>query len=99
MSQLRLDVLKLVCEVTCKYQSVRKLEDILTNHASQSKRNTNGAHHCEGDADDISIVSSSTSDLGESSRSDNSDSTFHPAYDNDEEHDVSCRLYLSLIHI
>ena len=86
-------MLKLVCEVTCKYQSVRKLEDNLTNHASQSKRNTNGSHHCDGDADDVSIVSSSTSDLGESSRSDNSDSTFHPACDNDDEHDVSCRLY------
>ena len=93
LSRLRLDVLKLVCEVTCKYQSVRKLEDNLTNHASQSKRNTNGSHHCDGDADDVSIVSSSTSDLGESSRSDNSDSTFHPACDNDDEHDVSCRLY------
>ena len=77
--QLRLDVLKLVCEVTCKYQSVRKLEDNLTNHASQSKRNTSGSHHCDGDVDDVSIVSSSTSDLGESSQSDNLDSTFHPA--------------------
>ena len=86
-------MLKLVCEVTCKYQSVRKLEDNLTNHASQSKRNTNGSHHCDGDADDVSIVSSSTSDLGESSRSDNSDSTLHPVCDDDDEHDDSCRLY------
>ena len=93
LSRLRLDVLKLVCEVTCKYQSVRKLEDNLTNHASQSKRNTSGSHHCDGDVDDVSIVSPSTSDLGESSQSDNSDSTFHLACDNDDEHNVSCRLY------
>ena len=93
LSRLRLDVLKLVCKVTCKHQSVRKLEDNLTNHASQSKRNTNGSHHCDGDADDGSIVSSFNSDLGESSRSNNSDITFHPAYDDDDEHDVSCRLY------
>ena len=93
LSRLRLDVLKLVCEVTCKYQSVRKLEDNLTNHASQSKRNTNGSHHCDGDADDVSIVSSSASDLGESSRSDNSDSTFHPVHADDDEHDDSCKVY------
>ena len=57
LSQLRPDVLKLVCEVTCTHQSAKKLEDNLTNHASQSKRNTNGSHHCDGDADDVSTVS------------------------------------------
>ena len=67
LNRLQLDVLKLVCEVTCKYQSARKLEDIVTNYASQSKCNTNGLHHCDDDTDDVSIVSFSTSMSNESS--------------------------------
>ena len=96
LNRLRLDMLKLVCEVTCKYQSVRKrtpLEDNVTNHASQSECKNNGSHHCADHTDDLSIVSSSTSNLDESSRSDNSDSTFHPLYDDDDERDDSRKLY------
>ena len=80
LNQLRLDVLKLVCKVTCKYQSARKLEDNVTNHTSQSKCNTNGLHHCDDDTDDVSIVSSFASKYNELSQSNNLDSTFHPVY-------------------
>ena len=80
-------MLKLVCEVTCKYQSARKLEDNVTNHTSQSRCNTNDLHHCDDDTDDVSIVSSSVSKYDESTQSDNSDSTFHPVHDDDDERD------------
>ena len=86
-------MLKLVCKVTCKYQSARKLEDNVTNHTSQSKCNINDLHYCDNDTDDVSIVSSSVSKYDESTQSDNSDSTFHPVHDNDDERDNSCKLY------
>jgi hypothetical protein len=92
LNRLRLDVLTLVFEVTCKYQSVRKLEDNVTSQASRSKCNITGSRHCDDDMDEVSIVSSSTSNLDESSQSDNSDSTFHLVHDDDDEHDNSCRV-------
>ena len=92
LNRVRLDVLTRVFEVTCKYQSVRKFEDNVTNQASRSKCNTTGSRHCDDDTDDVSIVSSSTSNLDESSRSDNLDSTFHPVHADDDEHDDSCKV-------
>ena len=97
LNRLRLDVLKLLCEVTCKYQSVRKRtpsKKIVNDRASQSECNNNGSHHCDDHTDNLSIVSSSTSNLDESSRSDDSDSTFHVEYDDDaDERDDSHKLY------
>ena len=81
LNRLRLDVLTLVFEVTCKYQSVRTLEDNVNSQASRSNCNITGSRHCDDDMDEVSIVSSSISNLDESSRSDNSDSTFHLVHD------------------
>lgn len=67
LNQLRLDVLTLVFEVTYKYQSVRKLEDNVTIQASRSNCNITDSRHCDDDMDEVSIVSSSTSNLDESS--------------------------------
>lgn len=92
LNRLRLHVLTLVFEVTCKYQSVRKLEDNVNSQASRSNCNITGSRHYDDDMDEVSIVSSSISNLDESSRSDNSDSTFHPVHDDDDEHDNSCRM-------
>ena len=96
LNRLRLDVLKLVCEVTCKYQSVRKrtpLKNNVINHASQCESNNNGSDCCNDHMDNLSTVSSSTSNLDESSRSNNSDGTYIPVYDDDDERDESHKLY------
>ena len=96
LNRLRLDVLKLVCEVTCKYQSLRKRTPLNNNDVNQASlcgSNNNGSHHCDDHTDNLSIVSSSTSKLDESTRSNNSDSTYYPAYDDDDEHDDSHKLY------
>lgn len=96
LNRLRLDVLKLVCEVTCKYQSVRKatsLEENNTNCATQCDCTTNGSTNCDVDRDDQSIASSCTSNLGEPSLSGNLDSTYHPVYEDDDEPNDSQDMY------
>ena len=52
LNRLRLDVLKLVCEVTCKYQSVRKttsLEENKCNCTTQCDCTINGSPNCNID--------------------------------------------------
>ena len=95
LNRLRLNVLKLVCEVTCKYQSVRKrtpLNNNVVNHASPCESNNNGSHHCDDHTDNLSIGTSSTSKLDESMRSNSTDSIYRPVYDDDDEHDNSHKL-------
>ena len=88
LNRLRLDVLKLVCEVTCKYQSVRKamsLEENKSDCATQCDCTTNGSPNCDVDCEDQSTDTLCTSKFGEPSLSDNSDRTYHPAYDDDDD--------------
>ena len=63
LNRLRLDVLTLILEVTCKYKSVRQFEDNVTNPASTSKHDAAGVQHCDDDVHDMSIVGSSTSNF------------------------------------
>ena len=96
LNRLQLDVLKLVCEVTCKYQSVRKStssEENKCNCATQCDCSTNGSPKCDVDWDDQSTDSSCTSTSSEPSVSCNSDSTYHVAYEDDDEHDNSEDMY------
>ena len=96
LNQLRLDVLKLVCEVTCKYQTVRKgtpSKSNVINHASLRENDSNFSPQCDDHTDSLSIVSSSTSNLDESMRSNDSDSSYCPEYDDEVEHDDSHKLY------
>ena len=96
LNQLRLHVLTLVCEVTCKYQSVRKKRPLNNNGANQASprgSNNNGSHHGDDHTDNLSIGTSSTSKLDESMRSNSSDSTYRPSCDDEDEHDDSHRLY------
>ena len=97
LNQLRLNVLKLVCEVTCKYQSVRKktlLKNIVTNLSSQRECNNNGSDCCDDYTHNLTSISSSTSNHDESSQSDNLDRTYYPPVYNDEDERVnSCKLY------
>ena len=97
LNQLRLNVLKLVCEVTCKYQSVRKktpLKNIVTNRSSQRECNNNGSDWCNDYTHNLTSISSTTSNHDESSQSDNLDCTYYPPIYNDEDERVtSCKLY------
>ena len=96
LNRLRLDVLKLVCEVTCKYQSVRKSTSVEENKchcATQCDCTTNGSPNCDVDWDDQSTDSSCTSTCSDSSVSCNSDSTYHVAYEDHDEPDDSEDMY------
>ena len=96
LNQLRLNVLKLVCEVTCKFQSVRKkrpLNNSAVNQASPCGSNDSGSHHGDDHTDSLSIGTSSTSKSCESMPSNSTDSTYHPLCDDEDEHDDSHRLY------
>ena len=96
LNQLRLNVLKLVCEVTCKYQSVRKkgpLKNNAVNQASPCAINNSGSRHRDDHADSLSIGTSSTWTSCESMPSNSTDSTYQPLCDDEEEHDDSHKLY------
>ena len=74
LNQLRLNVLKLVCEVTCKCQSVRKktlLKNNVTNRSSQRECNNNGSDWCDDYTHNLTSISSTTSNHDESSQSAN----------------------------
>ena len=89
-------MLKLVCEVMCKYQSVRKstsLEENKCDCAIQCDCTTNGSPNCDVDWDDQSTDNSCTSTSSESSVSCNSDSTYHVAYEDDDETNNSEDMY------
>ena len=96
LNQLRLSVLKLVCEVTCKYQSVRKngpLKNNAVNQASPCGINNSGSRHRDDHEDSLSIGTSSTWTSCESMPSNSTDSTYHPLCDDEDEHDDSHKLY------
>ena len=70
LNQLRLDILKLVCEVTCKYQLVKKPASVEENKCNCTTRcdcTTKGSPNCDVDWDDQSTNSSCTSMSSESS--------------------------------
>ncbi len=96
LNQLQLDILKPVCEVTCRYQSVRKvtcLEENRCNCATQCNCTTNGSPNCDVDWDDESTDRSCTSTSCESLVSCNSNSTYHVAYKDDNEPNESQNIY------
>ena len=107
-NRLRLDILKLLCQVTCKYHSVRKMVSIKPSNKSSSKaqdrqhncpchsctQNDNG-HNNDADFDDNDSQPSLITTSSESSYSDDSDSTFQIALD-DDEIDDSDKMYSNL---
>ena len=95
LNQLRLNVLKLVCEVTCKYQSVRKkgpLNNNAVNQALPYGTNNSGSQHGDDQTDSPSIGTSSTWKSCGSMPSNSTDSTYHPLCDDEDEHDDMCSI-------
>jgi len=96
LNRLRLDILKLVCEVTCKYQSVRKItpmEENKCNCSAQCNCTTNKSPNCDTDWEEESIDSTCTSTSFDSTGSGNSDSTFHVTSEDEDEPDDSQDMY------
>ena len=74
--RLRLDILTLICDVACKFHSVRK--NVI--HPPGTSQRSDRLHHSGVDADDDNVSLSSTS----TSMSHDSDSTFHVTFEDDE---------------
>ena len=97
LNQLRLDILKLLCEVTCKCQSIRKKTPLMEdkhNSVSQYGFTANGSSTCNVKCDEESKDNSCTFTASELSVSFNSDSTLHLLYEYDDEPNRSHDMYI-----
>ena len=96
INRFRLDFLKLVCEVTCKFNTVKKVESSIEKQCACSDWcdcTTNYNNGCDVQWDDSSVDSSHTSMSSGLSVSNHSDSTYHVPAGEDDELDDSYDMY------
>ena len=96
MHRFRLDFLKLICEVTCKFHTVKKASFRGNGQCgciTDCDCPTNANNGCDVEWDDNSVDSSHTSMSCGSSVSDHSDSTYCCAAGEDDELDDSSDMY------
>ena len=96
MHKFRLDFLKLVCEVTCRFHTVKKVASPTDKQCACSDQcdcTTNYNNGCDVQWDNGSVDSSHMSMSCGSSVSNHSDSTYHVPAGEDDEHDDSYNMY------